>query len=218
MTEEEEEITTFNIKGLASHPDVTGSKGIASRDLVLEIVGKGVTHWYVTTDARFTPSNITDPASVSWNQSDPTGDQNYILAADNVSEGPVILYLWIAGGTGVATKAREETFTLDMTAPTLSAVAIPTDATKLVVGTSNAPFGLTTNETATNITKYEYCFGQNCTNFIVIPNVSDPASVPLNFYGLTAGVNHVIFRVSDWLGNVSTPNSQTFTLTNCTGR
>ena len=70
-----------------------------------------------------------------------------------------------------------------MTAPTLSSVAIPSDAAKLVVGASNAPFNLSVSDA--DVTKYEYCFGQNCTDFIVIPNVSDPASVPLNFYDLS---------------------------------
>ena len=100
----QEEITTFNIKGLASHPDGISPKGSGSRTLVLEIVATGVTHWHVTPDASFTPNSITDPASVSWNQSDPTGDQDYTLA-DSVSEGSVTLYLWIAGGTGVVKRA-----------------------------------------------------------------------------------------------------------------
>ena len=212
----EEEITTFNIKGLASHPDGISPKGSGSRTLVLEIVATGVTHWHVTPDASFTPNSITDPASVSWNQSDPTGDQDYTLVADSVSEGSVTLYLWIAGGTGTVKQAVTESdpFTLDMTAPTLSSVAIPSDTAKLVVGESNAHFNLSVSDA--DVTKYEYCFGQNCSDFEVIPNVTTSAAVRLSFDDLSSGTNYVTFRVSDWVGNVSETITETFALGNCT--
>ena len=204
-------IQTFNVKGLVSKPDSTGEKGSKSRDLVLEIVAKDVTKWFVTHDGSLAPVDTTDTSSIIWVTGNPTGDQNYSLP-EGVIEGAVALFLWVAYADGSLKSKTSGLFTLDVTAPTLSSVAVPTDPTKLVVGELSAPFNLNVSDVDA-YSKYEYCFGQNCNSFNTIASVSDLTAIPLSFMGLSPGTNYVTFRVSDWVGNISSSLSQPFPLT-----
>ena len=210
-----EEVTTFSVKNLIPHPNRSNLSGLKSRDLVLEIAATDVSHWYVTPDPSFAPKSTTDPAGKTWQTGDPTGDQNYRLPSGSAPEGQVTLYLWVADSAGLVKKAVKESdpFTLDVTPPDFSAVALP-PGDKLVAGESNAPFNLTVTGVDA-YSKYEHCFGQNCRQFNLISGVSSPTSVSLSFLSLSAIQYHVTFRVSDWLGNLSRTQSKSFTLKGC---
>ena len=131
------------------------------------------------------------------------------------------LYLWVAGTGGTVKQGATATesndgnaFTLDMTGPTLTAVAIPAPS-DLLVGKTDASFNLTVSGTDT-YTKYEYCFGQGCSVFQTLSGVTDATSISVDeSASLLAGLNYVSFRLSDWLGNTSVVVSESFTLTDC---
>ena len=210
----QEEVTRFRVKNLVSHPDGANLEGFSSRDLVVEIDSVGVSQWYVTSDSKFRPKSPTDPAGIKWRKGNPQGNQNYKLLG-NVPEGEVTLYLWMVDEEGVVNKnvTASETFTLDVSPPTLSSIRLPA-SDKLVAGEENALFGLTVSGVDT-YSKYEYCFGKNCNSLTVLPREVDPSAILLSLRDLSPGENDITFRISDWLGNVAPARSKIFTLRAC---
>ena len=204
-----EAITGFDITGLTT----VGSKEVSkSATVSLSITGTGIDRWYVTEippgtgDGKFTPSTISDTEGGRvWTNSGASAPDSYTLS-DTPTDGDYILYVWGADGAdNVKITSQSHSFTLDTTAPVLTATQQTPDPQ---IGGTQVGFDLSATDLAGATITYHYCIGSDVacddeSEFTAISDVSATVNIDLAAHN-TFGTKTIHFGVKDDMGNWGT--------------
>ena len=212
LCEAGESVSKFKVTGLT---DVgSGIEATNGNSVSLAITGLGVSKWHVTDDASETYDDKKDTSS--WTGTKPTS-----YDVQNVTEGEVTLYLWVAGldgkvKTGV-TSSNE--FILDKSGPVISLGSKP----GLLDGSGTVSFGAlsVSDELESAGLGYKYCTATGTSGTLSCDLGVDGQNVNVGNFPLSVATDtvwnyyYIKFEVKDKLGQGS-ELSYTWQRTGCT--